>query len=346
MIYLLSQDWSNTSNNHAGMKYLCNQLQEKYPNDYKSIVIPDFVGANPPRNRIFRKWVYLKAKLNHAILLSCIYRKLVKTIKQGDVVVLMEYMDLLYRTKNFAYKIKSNIPGVSLYAMVHLVPGKLNRLFSSNDELQDWVRPIDKILTLGSSLTDYFVSRGIDRNIIHTTFHYVDEYYFKTSSISISSTPVVIAMGNQMRNVKMLKEVVDNNQEVNFVICQGLQDMSDVFSNNKNVKLIPFVREEELREYMDKADISLNIMEDTIGSNVIVTSLAMGLAMICSDVGSIRDYCSNKDTLFCNTAKDFTNAIRLLSEDKELLYSMKNNALLKYNSLKIEAFHDNFQNMM
>jgi hypothetical protein len=42
MIYLICQDWSNTSNNHAGIKYLCNQIQEMYPESYKTFVIPAF----------------------------------------------------------------------------------------------------------------------------------------------------------------------------------------------------------------------------------------------------------------------------------------------------------------
>ena len=49
---------------------------------------------------------------------------------------------------------------------------------------------------------------------------------------------------------------------------------------------------------MANADISPNVMEDTVGSNVIVTSLAMGLAMICSNVGSIKDYCDDSNTIF------------------------------------------------
>ncbi|UVV76520.1 glycosyltransferase family 4 protein [Bacteroides fragilis] len=56
---------------------------------------------------------------------------------------------------------------------------------------------------------------------------------------------------------------------------------------------------------MNKADVSLNIMKDTIGSNVIVTSMAMGLAMVVSDVGSIRDYVDESNGLFCLTSKDF-----------------------------------------
>lgn len=46
---------------------------------------------------------------------------------------------------------------------------------------------------------------------------------------------------------------------------------------------------------MAKADLSLNVMEDTVGSNVITTSMAMGLGLIVTDVGSIRDYCDESN---------------------------------------------------
>ena len=46
--------------------------------------------------------------------------------------------------------------------------------------------------------------------------------------------------------------------------------MTDYFKGIQNVELIPFVEEEQLRKYMADSDISLNVMVDTIGSNVIV----------------------------------------------------------------------------
>ena len=50
MNYLICQDWTNTSNNHAGIKYLCNQLQTMYPSSYTSITIPDFTYTNSKMN--------------------------------------------------------------------------------------------------------------------------------------------------------------------------------------------------------------------------------------------------------------------------------------------------------
>ena len=73
---------------------------------------------------------------------------------------------------------------------------------------------------------------------------------------------------------------------------------------------------------MNKSSISLNVMKDTIGSNVICTSIAMGLAMVVSDVGSIRDYCSEDNAIFCKSIQDFIHALQTLSRDEKNIKSM------------------------
>lgn len=78
-------------------------------------------------------------------------------------------------------------------------------------------------------------------------------------------------------------------------------------------------------------------MKDTVGSNVITTSLAMGLAMVVSDVGSIRDYCDKTNTLFCkNNAEDFVNALNTLKKDPLLVSRMQNASIDLSQKLKIE----------
>ena len=142
-----------------------------------------------------------------------------------------------------------------------------------------------------------------------------------------------------MRNTKLLLQIVLSNPDIHFYICQGLHNLSSVFTT-PNVTLIPFVEESELRNYMYNSDISLNVMYDTIGSNVIVTSMGMGLGMICSDVGSIRDYCDENNTIFCNSLDDFNNALNLLTSDSAKLESFRKSAYMKAKgSFSIENFY-------
>ena len=88
---------------------------------------------------------------------------------------------------------------------------------------------------------------------------------------------------------------------------------------------------------MDIADVSLNVMEDTVGSNVITTSMAMGLAMIVSDVGSIRDYCNDANALFCqNNVEQFVRAIKKLQNNLQLVLRMKKASLENSKRLQID----------
>lgn len=345
MIYLISQDWSNTSNNHAGIKYLCNTLEQKYPDKFRSIVIPAFWDDKKcSKYRIIQKLQIFCVRYHHRMHVNKFVMRNLSALSANDKVILMEYMELFYPMLWFVKSLKKKIPALTVEAMVHLVPAKLTKSFRSKNSFREWTDSVDRIYTLGHSLTDYLVSRGTERSKITTTFHYVDEYYYNEEPVRNNKKIQVIAMGNQMRNIKLLKDIVEANPDVNFTICQGVNDMREFFSSNKNVELIPFVEEDVLRQYMKRADISLNAMEDTIGSNVIVTSMAMGLAMLCSDVGSIRDYCDDNNCIFCTSVGDFSNALNYLNNERSRLRSMQQSAYNKSLSLNIERFAETILN--
>lgn len=344
MIYLVVQDWSNTTNNHAGIKYLCNRLQQKHPEEFEVILIPDFYQAFSA-NLILRKINIFLARRKFFSRLNHVYKELHAKLKTGDKVFLMEYMEQLCPQLSLAVRLKQEHPRIPVYAMVHLVPEKLDDNFPKA-EFTKWIKPIDHIVTLGSSLTKYFIKRGFDESKLITTFHYVEtDYYTLTDRVSSQKPITVIAMGNQMRNVSLLHEIVLQLPHVKFIICQGVGNMEKDFLDCSNVSLIPFVPESKLREYMAYADISLNVMKDTIGSNVIVTSMAMGLAMVCSDVGSIHDYCNYTNCIFAdnNNPSDFVNAIKFLSENVDKLNDMKLASLNKSSDLTIDKFYNNIK---
>ena len=338
MIYLICQDWLNTSNNHAGMKYLCLQLQKRYPESYKCLIIDDYYQGFPS-NPVKRKIHSYVSMFKYNKRMRGVFKQLSALVQDGDKVILMEYMERLPPQLYLAKKLKQSFPKISLYGLVHLVPEKLESSFSK-EEFTDWTSCVDKIMTLGSSLSSYFISKGIPEDNILTTFHYVDnEYYKRTKDVQTGDNIRVIAMGNQMRNVDLLKRIVRSLPSVYFTICQGVGNMEKDFEDCKNVELIPFVPEDELKAYMEQADISLNVMKDTIGSNVIVTSMAMGLAMICSDVGSIRDYCSEDNCIFCdNQAESFIKAISVLVNEVDTTHNMKLRSLAYADTLTIDSF--------
>ena len=70
-------------------------------------------------------------------------------------------------------------PKAPIYAMVHLVPEKLERRYSKA-QIKKSSRFVTEIVTLGSSLTCYLNDLGIEN--VYTSFHYVDNNYYTPSA--------------------------------------------------------------------------------------------------------------------------------------------------------------------
>lgn len=356
MKYLIVQDWRSTHGNHAGMKHMCDLLVSKYPNDYEMYVkdIPRAWGA--PKSlteKILWKFFgarekkqYLEKTYPQEYLQLC--KPMFAKLQDSDEIFLLEYMLPWASQYELACYIRENYPKVKIYALSHLTCKYFDEMLSQESNLiKKWAEPVDKLLTLGSSLSAYFEKAGIPKDKISTGFHYVDsDFYQKQDTIEVHNPLRVIMMGALQRDYGMLSEIVKCCPEVYWTICRGRKNVDDLFPKSPNVELKGFLEEEELRHQMDIADVSLNIMEDTVGSNVITTSMSMGLAMIVSDVGSIRDYCNEKNTLFCSFDKDsFINSIRMLENNSAKLEQMKAASINNANRLRIDNINKWFSNL-
>jgi glycosyltransferase involved in cell wall biosynthesis len=345
MKYLICQEYTNTTDNHAGMKHMCNLLKKNYPDDYEIIVFPDLY-QKVSRNEFIRKIQnFLIKKFIVSLQYLLIIKELKSKLKDNDSFFLLEYCELLFPQLILSRKLNSSSKNIKIFGLIHLVPEKLEVSFSHKTLLK-WIQPLDNVITFGSSLTDYIKYKfNIQDNKVITLFHYVDLDFYKPLINNINTfkkvPPSIIIMGNQKRNYDLLFEIVNENPELTFTICQGVMDLSEKFIGCKNAKLIGFIKEDELLYLMQTSDISLNIMEDTVGSNVVTTSMAVGLAMIVSDVGSIRDYCKDDGAIYCkNDVKSFSNALKDLCNDQEKLNKFKEKSILYSKSLSIHKFND------
>lgn len=357
MKYLVVQDWNNTHGNHAGMVHMCKLLKESYPKDYEVIIKPQPKGF--PYNRNFNGQI--KRIWNHFITKPYYYNytfhkeymklcnPMFRSLKEEDEVFLLEYLLPEAPQLSLAKYIRKNFPGVRIYALSHLTVSYFeNKMgFFHKKMIKGWSDSVDKMLTLGSSLTEFFFNNGVPKEKLNTGFHYVDsQYYCKSQTLRDHDPLRVIAMGNLQRDYSLLATVVKGTPKVHYTICHGRTPVGNLFDGCKNVLLKGFLSEDELRHQMDIADVSINIMEDTIGSNVITTSLAMGLAMVVSNVGSIHDCCSKENTLFCNnSAQSFIDAINYLNNNHEVVMKMKEVSLKDSHRLNIENVHKWFNEL-
>jgi hypothetical protein len=340
MKYIISQDWKNTKGNHAGMTHLGKLIYYKNPKDYKLIIVPDIIFWFSNKTLISIQCKIQPFIYNIIYIFISLY--LIFKIKKGDYIFLFEYL-LKEKNQFFVVRILKLFfdNKITVYGLIHLTPLRIEKTYTKKDIIK-YSSYLDYILTLGSSLSDYFISNGINKNKIITTFHYVDtKYYLPNESKSLIKTEKlsVIIMGMQMRDFTFLIEIIKNSPNTNFILCSGLLKLNYYFEECSNIIIKGFMPESELKEEMNKADISLNIMLDTVGSNVITTSMAMALVNIVTNVGSIKDYCTNSNSFFCDSLEDFLNAINTLNNNRELLLSMKYNSLQHSKQFQFENFY-------
>lgn len=267
-------------------------------------------------------------------------------LTSGDEVFLLEYHWPSTTQYEIACHIHANYSGVTINALTHLTPTIYSKLKGGKSMILKWEKVIDKQLTLGSSLTNYFWTLGVPHNKVSTGFHYVDRDYYDVKEIIKHKSPTVITMGALQRDYSLLAEIVRGCPGVHWIICKGLKDVDKMFDGLDNVELKGYLEEDDLRHQMSRADISLNVLEDTVGSNVVTTSMAMGLAVVVSDVGSIHDYCSEANAIFCeNNSHSFTDAINRLASNEDFLFSLRKNAYQKSIDFCIENVDNWFNHL-
>lgn len=356
MKYLIVQDWQSTHGNHAGMKHMCDLLVAKYHGEYEMYVKECPKLWKSPKTlvekirwHIYDKYVkrrYINKTYQKEYLELC--KPMFSKLKDGDEVFLLEYMIPWASQYELACYIRKKNPNVRIYALSHLTCKFFDGMTANDpDMIQKWAKPVDKLLTLGSSLSSYFEKAGIPKDKISTGFHYVDsEYYHKMTEIEVHTPLRVIMMGALQRDYGMLAEIVKRCPNVHWIICRGRKNVDGLFPKTTNVELMGFLEEDELRHQMDIADVSLNIMEDTVGSNVITTSMAMNLAIVVSDVGSIRDYLDEKKSVLVpNNINSISLAIQRLVQKPDCVLEMKKTMSQKSEKLSVENVNRWFSNL-
>lgn len=328
--YILYITWGGTVNNHAGMAYLLSVIKKKFPNEVKLIKVPATIG----------KWPYYLKRLHfHFIIFILRY-----LLKPNDKVLFMEYLVAGAGDQSgIAIKLRNKKVTSMFYGMVHLPERYLLNLYGSLEYIQKSAEVVDKIVVLGSSLTSFFDSLGYGEKVIQT-FHYVDNRFYKPMNGPKSEKMQVLHMGCLGRNFERLKKIVESCPEIDFHVCTGGLDLNSLFKYVPNVNLHEFLPENELLMLMQKCHVSLSVLDDTVGSNVITTSLACGLVNVVSDIGSIRDYCNNENSVLCKNNNEFVTALNKLNSNKSLLQRLSIESLKCSSNLSMERSIDFFYN--
>ena len=331
-VYLVPFDWDNFKGNHTAMG---SYLADKLASDFSCVKV---IKMHEYSN-YYAKFINLFKVLIIAFYLSI-------RLKKDDKVFLMEYMGRSSFHVELARILRFLRPHAIIYGMVHLPGPFMIELNKTKENVAKRMSYIDKCIVLGSSL-EKFLKEEIGYLNVVTTFHYVDTDYYKPILDKVYKTPLsVISIGATKRNFSLLRKIVTSLPDVHFQICQGCNDLSQFFDGCNNVELLGFMPEEELLYRMQTCDINLSVMEDTIGSNVITTSLAVGLILVVSDVGSIRDYCSENESYLCKTQLDFIKTIEYLENHKEVIPEKRGQAIKRGMTFSYNEFKKSFKKIV
>jgi len=315
--------WPGTQSNHAGMAYFAQCLK-------RDLGFPFACFYNSSK----KKWQNALAK--H-------YAKF--TLPWTDCFFLMEYLTPLKTASQEQLALRLRKKGVRkpLIGLAHL-PEQLLLKYWKLEDIRSAMDSLDYVIVYGSSLAKFFERIGYGHKV-RQTFHYVDaDYYHPVKEKEKNENEFkIICVGSLLRDVGVLKEITQQCPHITFEVCAGIADLIPVLGELPNVLLYDYLPEDELLCKIQQADASLSVMKDTIGSNAIVAGLACGLPQIVSDVGSIRDYCSEENSIFCKDTGDFVKALQSLSQNKSLCLSMGNSARKRAEELSLSKSIDWFR---
>lgn len=325
MIYLVHVEWQSTKGNHAGMTYLANYL-EKENNDVKAFKVP--------------VWPFKGAKYVIYIIHFIFIARLLLSLKANDSLFLMEYLEPRYSRQHlYAKFIRLFHRKVRIVGLIHLSGTHLLELYQSEKTIKQQLKLIDNAIVFGTSLSEFLQKLGLKKSTIEVVHHYVDDNFYSAGREVKSGNLRVLFSGSLKRDFNLLLRVVKSLPHITFDITMGRNNLRSSFEGYSNVNLYPYLKEEELRDLMKEADISLSIMIDTVGSNVIVTSMASSMAMIVSDVGSIRDYVDDTNSILCNKEEDYIEALESCNSNRKQLETMKENSRRKAENMNLKNFN-------
>lgn len=333
-VWILYHEWPNLSGNHAGMAHLWHSIGKRYGAHIRLIKTPPFYNVWPA----FIKRLWLRGIVSACNIL----------LRSKDVVFFGEYLggSMSGDHCSIALMLARKAAHVRRIGLVNLTMSHMRKIYS-DDYIRDNLMALDEIVVLGSALKRALEAL-VPTVLIHSLLHYVDADYYMPLQDSRDAGPIrCIAMGFLQRDFNQLRRIVDACKNMSFDVCIGDRaDLQKLFERCSNVKRHAFLPESEMRRLMQQADISISVLEDCVGNNVIVTSLACGLPQVVSDVGSIRDYCSNDHALFCRTDDDFVAALNRLADSQELREQMSKSSRARAESISMEISVEDFYKML
>jgi glycosyltransferase involved in cell wall biosynthesis len=176
-----------------------------------------------------------------------------------------------------------------LIATFHLPPDGIRQAFQI-----EWpIKKLSAITCVGSTQMEYF-SKFIDPGRIFFVPLGIDiEYYTPPEQYESRDPDLCLVVGENYRDHPTLRGVIELvsyiRPSTKFVIVAPARS-ADSIGKHPSLTSLSGISEADLLGLYRKAAVMVMPLQDTTANNAILESMACGLPIVASDVGSIRDY--------------------------------------------------------
>ena len=165
----------------------------------------------------------------------------------------------------------------------------------------DWhIRQLSAVICVGSSQANYFDGLLASDRIFVVPLGVDIEYYLPPAAPSQRNPDLCLVVGQNYRDFPTLRGVIELvaylRPQTKFIAVMSHQ-AQDLLGNHPNLTLLSNIDETELLNLYHRASLLVMPFTEATANNAILESMACGLPLVVSDIGSIRDYVDSASAL-------------------------------------------------
>ncbi|MGH8618830.1 MAG: glycosyltransferase family 4 protein [Burkholderiales bacterium] len=237
-----------------------------------------------------------------------------RTLKSGQYdVVLFEAFEDHFN----AFRHSAGWIGRTRIAAVSHQPPAWWRLYGTSSEVFDRV---DTLFVL-STAAERYMKTELGRGNVHFIPHGVDtEFFIPSEGEQAGGAVNIVFAGLWLRDFRLLKDTIgrlsDLASRVTFHLVvpefARTQDAHYALAVFDNVRWYSGLSDTALRDLYQRADLMFLPLIDSTANNSLLEAMAVGLPLVVSDVGGVRDYLDDDGAVFVspNTAASAAERIR------------------------------------
>jgi glycosyltransferase involved in cell wall biosynthesis len=249
-------------------------------------------------------------------------------------------MKLLQNKREIKVPIGINFHGLEMFQKTADLKSKLQQKLFTKPVL-DSLKLADVVFSLGGKLTDILISKGISPNkIIEIPIGIDDSWLTEKEEIKNQTKRTFIFIGRYERRkgIEEITKVLNESSEIDFEF-HFIGNIPD--SKKQSSKKIHYwgsiSEESKIKSILKQSDVLICPSYSEGMPTVILEAMAMGLAIIASDVGAVNEQVDNNNGILISPG----NKKELQKVIKEFV-EMENKKLLKMKMNSIKKIENHF----